>query len=372
MARQGSERQNLSNRCILEPHHVILQIAREEDESPAYVLPDHMLLKICSELPREMQGILACCSPIPPLVKQNLNHIHTVILKAREQELTSVPQATEQQQQGTGSGTIGVFGTDDILENPLRSPLDLGPIAEGGSTLFDDDRFLGKKIKRSKIYTKEKADIELFNSPATFVAPKMSLKQFLSPYQRYLMLKPYLELINSKGSADEAKEAENKTDEDRVKSIRAHFESLTAMTSEEYSAEGPTNEQKDAVEDEEEESEDGEEEPEEIALEHLDPGEVKPLRSEKSSKWATKRNKRKQAKRAEGCEDESQVAKQPRTDMVDYDKADFGQFSKSKNGAGASGQFNPWEGFGKKKKGGGGKQKQKMRSGAGKSMSYKK
>ena len=50
--------------------------ARQEDESVMYVLPPHMLLKISSELPREMQGIVACCNPVPPLVKQNLHYLH--------------------------------------------------------------------------------------------------------------------------------------------------------------------------------------------------------------------------------------------------------------------------------------------------------
>ena len=63
------------------------KVARTEDESLAYVLPPHMLLKICTELPREMQGILACCNPVPPLVKQNLNQLHEIILKARDQPL---------------------------------------------------------------------------------------------------------------------------------------------------------------------------------------------------------------------------------------------------------------------------------------------
>ncbi|KZC08697.1 Exosome component 10 [Dufourea novaeangliae] len=61
--------------------------AREEDDSTAYVLPNHMLLNIAETLPREMQGILACCNPIPPLVRQNLLKLHKIVLKAREQPL---------------------------------------------------------------------------------------------------------------------------------------------------------------------------------------------------------------------------------------------------------------------------------------------
>lgn len=63
------------------------ETARAEDDSTNYVLPNHMLLNIAETLPREMQGILACCNPIPPLVRQNLLKIHKMILKAREQPL---------------------------------------------------------------------------------------------------------------------------------------------------------------------------------------------------------------------------------------------------------------------------------------------
>lgn len=66
------------------------KIARQEDESNAYVLPNHMMLTIAEALPREMQGVLACCNPIPPLVKQNLQLLHQFILKARDQPLIKV------------------------------------------------------------------------------------------------------------------------------------------------------------------------------------------------------------------------------------------------------------------------------------------
>jgi exosome complex exonuclease RRP6 len=65
-------------------------VAMNEDESVTYVLPNHMLLQIAETLPREMQGILACCNPIPHCVRQNLNAIHRIILQAREQPLIQV------------------------------------------------------------------------------------------------------------------------------------------------------------------------------------------------------------------------------------------------------------------------------------------
>lgn len=66
------------------------KLARQEDESFGYILPNHMMLQIAESLPREMQGILACCNPIPPLVRQSLHSIHQIILKAREQPLVKV------------------------------------------------------------------------------------------------------------------------------------------------------------------------------------------------------------------------------------------------------------------------------------------
>ncbi|KAL1428228.1 hypothetical protein MTO96_002629 [Rhipicephalus appendiculatus] len=59
-----------------------------------YVLPNHMILEISEILPREQQGIVACCNPCPPLVRQNLNELHTIILKAREVPLNerSLPE----------------------------------------------------------------------------------------------------------------------------------------------------------------------------------------------------------------------------------------------------------------------------------------
>ncbi|KAK3801382.1 hypothetical protein RRG08_059084 [Elysia crispata] len=65
-------------------------VARAEDESLGYVLPNHMLLQIAEILPRERQGVLACCNPIPPLVRQSLMEIHSMVLQAREVPLIKV------------------------------------------------------------------------------------------------------------------------------------------------------------------------------------------------------------------------------------------------------------------------------------------
>ncbi|XP_065661532.1 exosome complex component 10 isoform X2 [Hydra vulgaris] len=58
--------------------------AREEDESIVYTLPNHMLFQIAENLPKEPQGVIACCNPVPPLVKQRNTEIHLLVMLARE------------------------------------------------------------------------------------------------------------------------------------------------------------------------------------------------------------------------------------------------------------------------------------------------
>uniref|UniRef100_A0A8C1G3H1 Exosome complex component 10 n=1 Tax=Cyprinus carpio TaxID=7962 RepID=A0A8C1G3H1_CYPCA len=66
------------------------KLGREEDESTGYILPNHMMMKIAEELPKEPQGIIACCNPTPPLVRQQINELHQLIKQARETPLLKV------------------------------------------------------------------------------------------------------------------------------------------------------------------------------------------------------------------------------------------------------------------------------------------
>ena len=51
----------------------------------SYVLPNHMLFQIAEILPREPQGVLACCNPIPTIIRQELNEIFRLVQQAREE-----------------------------------------------------------------------------------------------------------------------------------------------------------------------------------------------------------------------------------------------------------------------------------------------
>ncbi|CAD5212217.1 unnamed protein product [Bursaphelenchus okinawaensis] len=67
-------------------------VGREEDESLEFILPNHMLLHIAEVLPREIQGILACCAPVPVMVKRDIFVIHRFVTAARDLPLEEKEQ----------------------------------------------------------------------------------------------------------------------------------------------------------------------------------------------------------------------------------------------------------------------------------------
>uniref|UniRef100_A0A7N6C139 Exosome complex component 10 n=1 Tax=Anabas testudineus TaxID=64144 RepID=A0A7N6C139_ANATE len=85
------------------------KLARQEDESTGYVLPTHMMSKISEELPKEPQGIIACCNPVPPLVRQQVNELHLLVQQAREMPLLKVSKDGCQQ----WAYVLSLFGPHD-------------------------------------------------------------------------------------------------------------------------------------------------------------------------------------------------------------------------------------------------------------------
>ncbi|VDP11422.1 unnamed protein product [Soboliphyme baturini] len=97
------------------------RVARVQDESLGYVLPNHMMMQIADILPREVQGILACCNPVPPLVKQELNELHRIIMNARDMPLAKLKAET-------GEMDIATFARRTQVE--LKRPHDFSHNSE--------------------------------------------------------------------------------------------------------------------------------------------------------------------------------------------------------------------------------------------------
>jgi exosome complex exonuclease RRP6 len=155
------------------------------------------------------QGILACCNPVPPLVKQNLQTLHMIIFNARNKPLESLPVSSLSLTASSSSSALDsqLSNDTDYNENPLKCPLDLGPLADGAAgitTLIDRsvDRIVRKfkpAAQPARPLVKAKADLAVFSGRSkTVKASSDGLKagvQFVSPFRRYELLRPYLDSI---------------------------------------------------------------------------------------------------------------------------------------------------------------------------------
>eukprot|EP00095_Tigriopus_kingsejongensis_P003605 snap_masked-scaffold1570_size35393-processed-gene-0.9 protein:Tk03605 transcript:snap_masked-scaffold1570_size35393-processed-gene-0.9-mRNA-1 annotation:"exosome component 10" len=357
--------------------------ARAEDESEAYILPNHMLLKICEELPREMQGILACCSPIPPLVKQNLQQLHMMVLQAREQPLTHIHVAEEQPLR-----TKVLHDMTEVVSDPMKTPLDLSRIHELDSrVLMDSDgTFFDSTASAAK--TKAMPAVRLFARVPCPPKAGDHIQPFLSPYQRFVMLKPYLKFMNSQEEGD-SKQTSKASDKDRIESIKEHFAALTALTEDDVESEKTNGKADDeAVKEEDEEQANDEEYYEEVEVKNLRQGikggsmkkEINHQRSN-AKKYGKKKLMDKKKTSSNKVHQEQQQPETPaqgtkrkgpkeeeRPPPEKTPDIDFSQFHSKKKRA--NNQMNEWKDFKDATKKGG---KKKNRSMAGnKSMSYTK
>ncbi|NXK19848.1 EXOSX protein, partial [Arenaria interpres] len=124
------------------------KMARQEDESTGYVLPNHMLLKIAEELPKEPQGIIACCNPIPPLVRQQINELHLLIQQAREMPLLKSEITVAVKKRAPLSNPEKLentfFGPHDSSRIPMdfqnNSALEPAPVLERGCLFSDTEK----------------------------------------------------------------------------------------------------------------------------------------------------------------------------------------------------------------------------------------
>ncbi|XP_030393363.1 exosome component 10 isoform X1 [Gopherus evgoodei] len=183
------------------------KMARQEDESTGYVLPNHMLMKIAEELPKEPQGIIACCNPIPPLVRQQINEMYLLIQQAREMPLLKSETATVVKKKGSVPNPERLenhlFGPHDNSHVPLDdiqnpSALEPAPALECGSLFSDSEGEMdGTRILPNSTCLIATAIISIFSEPdvdegneknLTIAQQKAQriMESFENPFRMYL------------------------------------------------------------------------------------------------------------------------------------------------------------------------------------------
>ncbi|XP_045913415.1 exosome component 10 [Micropterus dolomieu] len=176
------------------------KLARQEDESTGYVLPTHMMIKISEELPKEPQGIIACCNPVPPLVRQQVNELHLLVQQAREMPLLKAEIAAQKKKGLTPIKKLEVtlFGPHDtsrVSESDLPpiSPDEL-PVKQG--ILFsDEDHKMDVDVQKASAITAS-AKITLFEEIETQtdqeslnvaqMKARRIIESFENPFRMYL------------------------------------------------------------------------------------------------------------------------------------------------------------------------------------------
>lgn len=220
------------------------QTARGEDDSIGYVLPNHMLLNIAETLPREMQGILACCDSIPPLVRQNLLKLHKIILKAREQPLIKPVIEDDIRQRLTQRNP------DNNLKTWMYSPHDIPSNMEARADLpclLDENNIIEEQISNIAM----KHAVTVFDSPTPSEDEEAETDEqesnrkkrflFVSPFERYKRVIPMIAEQEAQEREKLRQEEENRLNEVKSKEdeiaesknrIYEHFKRVSQMATE--------------------------------------------------------------------------------------------------------------------------------------------
>ncbi|KAG8434784.1 hypothetical protein GDO86_012942 [Hymenochirus boettgeri] len=143
------------------------KIARQEDESTGYILPNHMLLKISEELPKEPQGIIACCNPIPPLVRQQINELSLLIQQARETPL--------QKSEINSARKKGPIANPERMENLFFGPHDITSLQFAGNNLYCSKEVL--QLSEGSLFSNESPAVSIPLHPSCILA-KTSITMF--------------------------------------------------------------------------------------------------------------------------------------------------------------------------------------------------
>lgn len=149
-------------------------VARHQDESTSYVLPNHMLLQICEILPKEPSGIIAVCVPLPPMVQSHIDDIHRLILKSRQIPLVEVEKY---QEQGNSTRLQNyIYKNSQFLDSPhdLSHRTDTTVDFQDMTTIDSQMQFGLNEV--GAITEKPKSDIFMFGNTCLFLKSKKAIK----------------------------------------------------------------------------------------------------------------------------------------------------------------------------------------------------
>ncbi|XP_013876478.1 exosome complex component 10 [Austrofundulus limnaeus] len=246
------------------------KLARQEDESTGYVLPTHMMIKISEELPKEPQGIIACCNPVPPLVRQQVNELHLLVQQAREMPLLKAEIAAQKKKgllpikkpevtlfgphdtsriseselphftPGEGAVKQGILFSEDEQKTHVDEQKTRGLLAPPKITLFQEPEAPDDQTSVSVAQMKAKCIIESFENPFRMYLPSTDVHinknakfdpsskifEISKRWKLQSIEQQEKELEAKKKSKEEVKQQAKKMSEKRAKAKQSYQESL--------------------------------------------------------------------------------------------------------------------------------------------------
>ncbi|XP_034552042.1 exosome component 10 [Notolabrus celidotus] len=176
------------------------KLARQEDESTGFTLPTHMMIKISEELPKEPQGIIACCNPVPPLVRQQVNELHSLVQEARETPLLKAEVAAQKKKgltpiKKTEVILFGPHDTSRVSESDLH-PFSLDELPAKQGLLFSEDEQKMDVDEQKTHCLMASAKITMFEEtetkideeslPVSQMKSRRIIESFENPFRMYL------------------------------------------------------------------------------------------------------------------------------------------------------------------------------------------
>lgn len=214
-------------------------VARAEDESPQFVLPNHMLLALAEQLPRDVGGIYACCNPLPFFVKQRTGDIFKIIVEAREIKLEKVVLSAKEKndaQEARGVMNDSMDHITSILKSKIdfshtkfdeeRGDIDINKIEEGKDLIQKDQKnSLLSVLQSSSVSSTETiVVVQKGKSRDNKKIKKLvnELDKFVTPFECYQMMM----VTKQKQEEEDRKEAERKRLEEgeKPKSYFSHHD----------------------------------------------------------------------------------------------------------------------------------------------------
>ncbi|KAL9970036.1 hypothetical protein ACROYT_G022346 [Oculina patagonica] len=190
-------------------------IAREEDEGYGFVLPNHMMFQIAETMPREAQGVLACCNPVPTLVKQYVNEIHMLIMQAKELALAanknSLSAGASSQVDSGNTTRHSTLTTPSFSQPQLIDPKSNRTLVNGDSLLVSaaSPSLFGSVMASGPPVTRATPAISLFeiSDDQQLTEGEKKAEQikasFENPFQKFLPVKSHPETTGGKTTVNE-------------------------------------------------------------------------------------------------------------------------------------------------------------------------